>query len=1006
MKHMCHAQGQRSIRRRAGAHATLWGCGCVCRCFSVPTAVPVCDDICQRQERIAHYVTHHPAPNVIQQAAVHLNSHAGSSIDTARIYTMMNEALRSLQMEEERIRASGVTDQAVLSKLQRQQANCKVCMQQIQGGSSEDAAAPSVAAPHAQRHALRWSEVFEVDEQFLDATKPSDLRLRDLFNRHTHIAIKSAQGTGKTDGVILVELLRLLKHRPGLRVLWLSNRRAYKDDVKRRCGIFESDMRPLVGTACAFRTYDEFTGSDDGNAQLIDAPRLICSLESLPRLTGLKLTSDGSIHTPHYDLIIMDEVMELHSIFHGGTTNNKRRTVHELLRTLCQSTSRVWAADADLTDATALPFLHDLCGRPFAKLLNTRKTICRRYVHHTKYGAWRKLLIQQLGEGKRVVVVCNTKQEALILADDPDILALQLRSAVLTRDSPPDVYEQFIRTTQRWSELDLLIYSPIISSGLDFSKRHFAMALFFGSDNSVTVRQAFQQLNRVRHVSDNVVHMHLSLHPNRYAGLPVTYAAVEHDINTMVGRMKFDYIMPVVVYGAGRRYEVDSQLDAVSRMRTLLQTDYNHIFIRNQLAINQSHAQFSTLLFQSIVEAGGLVERAMDAPDGDAELNHIAEEKDVQDRHLRAVLAARDIVDDLDYDNTQRRAQHQQLRQDGDIEALEKANIKKLYRIPLEDTITIPSIEGFMELYGSEKSQQQARNMLLASQGGTVKLKEDAVTQLHGSKEFVEHLMTNMGVHSVVEQLLAALGFARASSAASHTATVNAGHGIEERHGENGAMDTEGESTANARVPRNERSAAYVGVCALLSPSCIWSRANVYEFEQVRALSEDGDLRSRLLELLVTHPLLHPWWQRYEKLKRKVTWRVEQCRRTGRYELHIEAALPSAAQNQDSDESDEDSQSQGPSDSDKQAHVQAVVLYRILVAAARAFLKQHFHVHLAGGRTKTPPASMPADQGRPGERHVYLGLDRRHWDQWAQSVFGQPPQNPNPTQWAYDRKKE
>ncbi len=58
--------------------------------------------------------------------------------------------------------------------------------------------------------------------------------------------------------------------------------------------------------------------------------------------------------------------------------------------------------------------------------------------------------------------------------------------------------------------------------------------------------------------------------------------AVEHDINAMVGCMKFDYIVlaggmkfdgmdPGAGYGGERRYEIDSQLNPITHMRTLLQ---------------------------------------------------------------------------------------------------------------------------------------------------------------------------------------------------------------------------------------------------------------------------------------------------------------------------------------------------------------------------------------------------------------------------------------------------
>jgi hypothetical protein len=895
------------------------------------TGSAVLNNIHERHKRIADYVKSNPLPDHnVAAARQPLNTFAGRRIEQSHHLAMLQHALQSLQKEEKTLLNSGNSGGEVLENQQRQ-AYCQAMLQQARDREA------SGLFPPAARPRLRWSQVREVNERFLDATNPGDIRLRDLFNRRTHIAIKSAQGTGKTDAVILVELLRLLWSNPQLRVLWLSNRQAYRDDVNRRCRKFELDMKGLVDVSCGFRTYDEFDAhTDEGNSALINTPRLICSLESLPRLSGMK-RADGSLHRARYDLIIMDEMMELHSIFHGATMNDKRRIVLELLCAFCTSAQRVWAADADLTDDTALPFLHDLCTKSFAKLLNTRKTICRRYFHHTEYGACRSLLIQKLRQGKKVVVVSNTKREVLVLADDPDIQSLDLRLAALTRASSPDVYEKYIRTTERWSELDLLIYSPIISSGLDFSKEHFDTAFFFGSDRSATVRQAFQQINRVRHVRDNEVHVYLSLHPGQHVGLSVSTEAVERDINSTVARMKFDYAVRMGRSSAGRRdrgLDVDHRLNPDTHMRELLQTGYNHIFIRNQLAVNRSRVQFRELLFQSAAEAGGSIEMVIEAPNPAADQAHRMKTVAVQDEQLRTVLAAREITTEVDYTGTLRRVQHPGMRQDGDLEALEKANIKKLYQIPLSDTQTMASIAGFMKLYGSEEAQRQAKHMLWASKGGSAKLQQDAARKLEEKKEYPEHMQEILAVHSVAEQLLTELGFSKPSSSP-------------------------------------ERPVA---------PSCIWSADFVYESAQVVRLAGDAAQRAKLLELLNTNALLRPWWQQYQSGKRtKQLWTVEQNPRTQDFELHVGARTSAGGAGRE------------PSHS-RDERVEAEVLVGILVAAARALLKRHFQVGLRSGRTKVVHSSIPAEQRKPNQRYQYFMLDRKNWDRWAVSVFRQPLQ--------------
>ncbi len=169
-------------------------------------------------------------------------------------------------------------------------------------------------------------------------------------------------------------------------------------------------------------------------------------------------------------------------------------------------------------------------------------------------------------------------------------------------------------------------------------------------------------------------------------------------------------------------------------------------------------------------------------------------------------------------------------------------------------------------------------------------------------------------------------------------------------------------------------------------------------------LMRDAALCSQLLELLTTHPLLQPWWENYRNRQRKAQWSVEQCHRTRRYELHVTPSPPSAAQRQASNEAAAE-EKQSDSRSGDGEKLVAETLLGILVAVAKGYLKKHFRVHLRRDRTKMPPPTMPVHQSRPGARHYFLALDRQHWDQWAQQTFQQPPQNPDPQQWAHDRER-
>ena len=278
-------------------------------------------------------------------------------------------------------------------------------------------------------------------------------------------------------------------------MLYLSIRTAFCDTLVKRLAKFDEQVGVPAGVELGFRSYrekafhrgrkhDSFRAKQADRA-LVQCPSLIISLESLHRLASAR-SLEGVLLVPQYDVLVMDEIMESHAIFHGSTMEEVLHQL-ELLQSIASNVYSVIGADADIKDWVVLPFLQDLTnGQAFVKVSHQAKTLPRRYVHYSEHAHWRKELLNALRAGKKIVVACNIKKEVLSIINDPDIVALGLPMQAVHQESTGEERQAYVAQVSNWSSLSLFVYSPVISSGVDFNLEHFDQAFWFASDNSTT----------------------------------------------------------------------------------------------------------------------------------------------------------------------------------------------------------------------------------------------------------------------------------------------------------------------------------------------------------------------------------------------------------------------------------------------------------------------------------------------------------------------------------------
>jgi len=586
-----------------------------------------------------------------------------------------------------------------------------------------------------RRRPPEWGHIKTIDERYLDLSRAE---LLPFFLQSPFVAVQSGQGTNKT-GVVLVLLLILLIRNPDLRVLMLSNRITFADTLSERAKEFDDEVASHFDKALGFRSYTEKTfarppqqaGQELSPAQanakskadraLVHTPRLILSPQSLARLFSAHEVSGQPI-VPRYDVIIGDEFMEILHIFHTATMDGKRRVVLEQLTMLMSQSQRIIVMDADLADGMALPMLNRLTkGAPFCKLLNIAKTMPRTYWNYPLLGLWRQKLLAELTAGHKVFVACNSKKQVESIIHDPQIKALGLRIKGLHGSSCADDRANYTCTVRKWDELDCLVISPVVSHGVNFDKKHFDCLFMFGTPRSTMPTQLFQQLNRVRDITSNEVHMFLKSDPNLNKHLPSTYDAVKSELTQLLLGYERDYLVmdvltarPVAAARAGRsqsQYNID--ISPWGEVRRVLNTLGNELYCHNQSRINAGRLQFEAAVHRLIQETGGEICQVI-APSFEAKVDAVmlgASISEMDQERERTKLQA--VVDALDIDEERYAALKQRQRyhelDDDESDLITKTEWKFIYGIPLSDTRRMRDVEDFATRFGADQCLQRAK---------------------------------------------------------------------------------------------------------------------------------------------------------------------------------------------------------------------------------------------------------------------------------------------------------
>ena len=336
-----------------------------------------------------------------------------------------------------------------------------------------------------------WVTATEED----DASFVSQMKVNLQPNLGEILLIDAYLGTGKTTHFI--EITR----KPGrtTKVLLLSPRILYARAMTAEYNKQKKYLSPPPSDT--FKCYlDPHDIRNDAH--------LVLSMESLYKVAGQQ-----------YDILILDEIETLLTQFSSWTMKEQIRCA-QVFAELVVNTPIVVGGDAFLSNKSkrTLELITNRTGSLFTGLIeqpaknvriirNTHLSDKRKAVMMKTWSELTSHLFDNLVKGKRIVFACAGYKKACSIAEECKRRGVIFKLYTKDNSSSEEARFELSNVNEAWSSVQLVIYTPTITVGVNFDLPDYFDQLFvYGSAFSCTVRDLFQMTLRVRHLRENVMY--------------------------------------------------------------------------------------------------------------------------------------------------------------------------------------------------------------------------------------------------------------------------------------------------------------------------------------------------------------------------------------------------------------------------------------------------------------------------------------------------------------------
>jgi hypothetical protein len=305
----------------------------------------------------------------------------------------------------------------------------------------------------------------------------NDIMFDDWYKNYKCLGIRSAYGTGKS-----YAFKKLIQKYGFNRVLFITYRQSLAHSL-----ILE--LREKFG----------FISYLDEDANILEANKLIIQLDSIKKLGilggyNLFTQEDGM---PKYDLIVLDEIEG--TLNHLSFKNLDQYSIHNYLVRLINKAPKILALDGDMSDRS-YDFVSDLCPS-YKFYMNDYKPNKKHFVFTHTIKTLYEAIDSDLSQGRKIVVASMTLSDTNRLKE-----MYEGKYKVIIHNSIERNKAILMNVNEEWNKCDLLVYSPAVESGVDFTIRKYFYRCYGILESDSTSYRAFSQmLNRVRYFEKDEV---------------------------------------------------------------------------------------------------------------------------------------------------------------------------------------------------------------------------------------------------------------------------------------------------------------------------------------------------------------------------------------------------------------------------------------------------------------------------------------------------------------------
>lgn len=313
--------------------------------------------------------------------------------------------------------------------------------------------------------------------------------------------------------------------------------------------------------------------------------RLIIQVESLYRISDNNIT----------DLLVLDEIESIISQISSGLHKQFNASLATFIW-LLKTAKHVICLDANISNRS-YNILKQFRGQHeiFYHCNDYKTSKDDKYYITKDVNIWISHLKEKINNNKNIVIVTNSINEAKIceqiVKNINNKLVIKLFSSE-SKSSEKNLY--FNNVNKYWIKINVLIYTPTCTAGINFELEHFDTIFGNFCNTSCDVETCRQMLGRVRNVKSKEYYIYLK--EIKFPQLPVTKNEI----------VEFLYNKRENLYKEINDKNLQWYYNDEKKIK-FYETDYLHIWIQNTIVKNLSKNNFIDKFIYQIKDTGATV---------------------------------------------------------------------------------------------------------------------------------------------------------------------------------------------------------------------------------------------------------------------------------------------------------------------------------------------------------------------------------------------------------------